>query len=244
MKDSLGDRMKRYEVVSKHRVMPRTPVIIRLDGKAFHTWVKSFTTDSFDETLHDVFVKATMYLCAQIQNATFGFTQSDEISILLNDWKTLTTQQWFNGNISKMTSISASLCTGFFNKLVQQRSYKDGKDLPLALFDSRVFNVPLNDVRNYFLWRIQDMERNSVSMLARVHFSHKEVQGLSTKDMKAKLLTDKGVVWDDMDQWKKDGSIVYRTESNGTRNGFKESFFSSKNVIYSNHFNDALFGEE
>ena len=123
--DSLGDRMKSfYEGQTQINILRRTPVIIRLDGKAFHTFVKSITSEidvslqegPFSQMLHNIMCHTTLALCERIQNVKLAMTHSDEISLLLTDYETLTTDQWFGGNVQKMTSISASIASVAFNQ--------------------------------------------------------------------------------------------------------------------------------
>jgi len=213
-KDSLGDRMKTYESVPKHFLMRRTPVIIRIDGKAFHTFTKRFERP-FSDVMHTLMVHTTEHLVRNIQNAVLGYTQSDEISILLNDWKTLETDQWFNGNVQKMASVSASMATGYFNAAYHE--YCDSNSdsqidfmKETAFFDSRVYNVPHEDVVNYFVWRQQDASRNSVQMLGRAYFSHKQLHAKNNSQIQDILMLEKGVNWNDIETWKKRGTCVQR----------------------------------
>jgi tRNA(His) 5'-end guanylyltransferase len=143
-------------------------------------------------------------LCENIQNAVFGYTQSDEISILLNDWKKFNTSQWFDGKIQKIASVSASMATGFFNKKMALLTDK------MAFFDARVFNLPKEEVVNYFHWRQVDCTRNSIQMLGRYYFSHKELHGISTNDIQNKLFEEKKVNWSQLNDWEKRGSVTLR----------------------------------
>jgi len=154
--DSLGDRMKGYEHVSRSTLTKRMPVVIRIDGKAFHTWTKqlknvddSLNDSPFSVKMNQAMSDTTQKLVSNIQNAVFGYTQSDEISILLNDWKTLTTDQWFGNTIQKMASVSASMATVYFNEACTSTSRRF---FVPAMFDARVFNIPKEEVTNYFVW--------------------------------------------------------------------------------------------
>jgi tRNA(His) 5'-end guanylyltransferase len=214
--DSLGDRMKGYESIPKLFLMKRTPIIIRLDGRAFHSFTKRKTIketlidDPFSDLMNHCMVETTRALCNQIQGVKVGYTQSDEISLLLTDWETTETQQWFDGNIQKIVSLSASIATLVFNKVYAE--YETIEDYPkLPMFDSRVFNLPKEEVVNYFLWRQQDASRNSVNMLAQYHFSHRELQGKKNNEMQDKLILEKGVNWNDIETWKKRGTCVVKT---------------------------------
>ena len=116
-KDSLGDRMKEnYENRAKTYLVRRMPVIIRLDGKAFHTFTRGFDKP-YDEVFHKTMNETLRFLCENIQGCKFGYTQSDEITLLLTDYDTLTTDAWFDNAVQKMCSVSASMATMAFNKL-------------------------------------------------------------------------------------------------------------------------------
>lgn len=213
-KTTLSNRMKGYESASKTKLLRRTPVIIRIDGKAFHTWTKklkhldfSLTESPFSEAMHICMIDTTKALVNEIQNAVIGYTQSDEISILLNDWKNLETDQWFDGNIQKIASVSASIATAYFNRSFEKMFYSD-KEYP-ALFDARVFNLPKEEVTNNFIWRQQDASRNSVQMLARYYFSHKELHKKNNSEIQDMLMKHYNINWNDLDTWKKRGTCVY-----------------------------------
>lgn len=213
-KTTLGDRMKAYEAVSKTKLMNRTPVIIRLDGKAFHTWTKKLhlvdannQPDPFDADMHKMMTYTALHVMNHVQNAVMAYTQSDEISILLNDWKKLNTDQWFGNAVQKMVSISASAATASFNYMATGKGYVDWQG-DLAMFDSRVFNIPKEEVANYFIWRQQDATRNSINMLGQHYFSHKELQGKNVSQVQDMLMLEHQVNWNDLDTWKKRGTCI------------------------------------
>lgn len=202
-KTTLGDRMKTYERITQNKLIPKMPTIIRLDGKAFHTFTKGLQRP-FDLSLHNAMLYGTANIVSQIQGAVFAYTQSDEISILLRDWDKLTTETWFNGTIQKIVSVSASLATAEFNEIFDHPSNSKP-----ALFDSRVFQLPFNEVTNYFIWRQRDAERNSVNMLGQSYFSHKQLQGKNVNQVQDMLMgMDTPVNWNDLDTWKKRGACV------------------------------------
>ena len=181
-KDNLGDRMKKYEKCSQFNLMDKIPVVIRLDGAHFHTFTKGLNTP-FDIEFQDVMRKTMKDLVDNIQNCILGYTQSDEITLVLLDTKTLETQSWFNNNLQKIVSISASLATMFFNKHINELTEERFSNKKfIGYFDSRAFNIPLEDLPNVLIWRSQDAYRNAVSMFALSRFSHKELQYKSTKD--------------------------------------------------------------
>lgn len=207
--DTFGDRMKRYESTSEHYLMRRTPVIIRIDGKAFHTLTAKLK-DRFDPRLHYIMINTMRLLCENIQGAILGYTQSDEISILLRDWDSLHTEAWFDYRQNKIESVAASMATAYFNKLNRESSE------PLfnveAMFDARSFNLPREEIVNYFWWRQSDAERNSIQTYAREFFSHKQVQNKNCKTLVAmideKIQSDQSdqKSWQQIDTWKKRGT--------------------------------------
>lgn len=191
MIDALGDRMKRYEEVSNGRLVQRMPAVIRVDGKAFHTFTRDYKKP-FDDTIRDAMIGAAVGLIKNISGSCFAYTQSDEISVLCIDYKNLNSQGWFDYNIQKMVSVSSSLTTAYFNNILLKSRLEKKLDPSLAVFDARVYNVPREDVDNYFLWRQQDCVRNAISQTARAHYSHKMLDGVNTVE-KIKLLAKAGV---------------------------------------------------
>lgn len=203
-KDSLGDRMKGYEACTQTHIPRRTYSIIRLDGRAFHSYVKKIkATKPFDLELMAKMDLLAKHLCENIQGAQFAYVQSDEISILLTDFDKVDTQAWFGGNVQKQVSIAASMATAYFN------SFNMHGD-PLATFDARVFMVPDPvEVYNCFLWRVRDWERNSIQMLSRSKYSHKELQGKKVTDMH-ELLYKKNTNWAKLPDEIKRGRLITR----------------------------------
>jgi len=210
----IGTRMKRYELTTRDYLIPHMPTIIRLDGKTFHTFTKGMSRP-FDESLHDTMCFAMEQSMEHIiQNCVLGYTQSDEISLLLVDYPNFNTEQWFNGNIQKIVSVSASAVTAYFNQFfseyVAEQCDKVGD---LAFFDSRVYQLPREEVCNYFIWRQQDATRNSIQMLGQSKFSHKELHGVSCDQIQEKLMTEHDINWNDIRTWKKRGTCCYKIDS-------------------------------
>lgn len=181
---SLGNRMKKYENHYRQKVLPRMPCILRLDGKAFHSVTKG-CDKPFDVGFMDAMDSAASAVLNVVQNARMAYVQSDEISILLVDFNTFQSQQWFGGNVQKMVSVSAGAASVAFTEW-------NGINNP-GLFDSRVFTLPKEEVTNYFIWRQQDCIRNAVQMVARAHFSHKECHKKNCDQLQEMLFQKKGV---------------------------------------------------
>jgi tRNA(His) 5'-end guanylyltransferase len=220
MKDPLGDRMKDfYEDRTRYKLARRTNTIIRIDGKAFHTYTKGLQRP-FDQGLMEDMNKTAEYLCQNIQGAKFGYVQSDEISILITDYDDIDTHAWFDANLQKMASIAASLATAEFNRLRLIRKMNTTvatagsilEQFKHAMFDARVFQIPYQEeVINYFLWRQQDATRNSISSVAQSLYSAKELHGKKTSDMQ-EMIFQKGINWNDFTTREKRGSIIRRVE--------------------------------
>ena len=234
-KDALGDRMKEnYENRSKTYLTRRTPCIIRLDGKAWHTFTRGFKRP-FDEILHESMNETVKYLCANIQGCKIGYTQSDEITLVLTDFDTLTTDAWFGYSVQKMCSIAASMATLAFNKYFRElvdnylksdawvNHYweedveKYGNTLKTAvergaLFDTRCFSIPESELVNVVLWRQQDATRNAIQMLGQTHFSHKQLDHKNTDQIQEMLFSQKGINFNDMPTEFKRGVCCVRRE--------------------------------
>ena len=228
--DALGTRMKTfYEQVPKFKLYRRTPVAIRIDGKAFHTFTRGFAKP-FDEVLGNSMIKTMEYLCKNIQGCVFGYTQSDEITLLLIDYQTFETDAWFDYEIQKICSISASMASTAFNKFFGDEvnnwiekyaptsfhdPWEDSKTEKLystyiaacnkgAMFDARCFNIPKEEVTNLVYWRQIDAARNSVQMAARAQFSHAQCDHKNVAQLQEMLFQEKGINWNDYPtRWKR-----------------------------------------
>ena len=219
--DNLGDRMKGYEAASRHVLPGRLPVICRVDGKAFHTYTKGLTKTpgvAYDENLEEVMNVTAQKLCEEIQGAQMAYVQSDEISILIHGYKKFTSQGWFDNKVMKMVSVSAALASATFT-LESPRIWgftDEGEYFPNhkpAYFDSRVFVLPESDVCNYFIWRQQDATRNSVQMLARSLYSHKECNNKNGSQLQ-EMTFSKGRNWNDEPTSFKRGRCIVRKIEN------------------------------
>ena len=226
--DEIGKRMKSYyEQIPNTRLMRRCPVCIRIDGKAFHTFTRGFNRP-FDEALINTMQETMRYLCENIQGCVLGYHQSDEISLILIDYKNLNSAAWFDYEVQKMCSISASMATMAFNKMFEEKCVVNSLVLPntdeskkikdayakaisnCALFDARCFNLPKEEVTNYIYWRQLDATRNSIQMVGQSNFSHKELQGKSCSQIQDMLFENKGINWNDFLTYQKRGSCCIK----------------------------------
>lgn len=201
---NLGDRMKGYERASEVKLARRLPMVIRLDGKAFHSWTrKTGCTRPFDHLLMDMMAGLTKFLCEEISGSVLGYTQSDEISILVRDDQNLDSQPWFDKRIQKVVSLSAALATYWFNA---NNNFENKKP---AFFDARAFILPEQEIRNYFIWCQEDATTNSLSMLAQSLYSHSELQHKKRAELQ-EMCWKKGHNWNELDIAEKRGVCVYK----------------------------------
>ena len=222
--DSLGDRMKSYEDCYRTHLPIRMPVIMRIDGKAFHSYVKGKSPvgkeveKPVDQGLVDCMNETAIELCKEVQGCRLAYVQSDEISLLLTNYQTTDTQSWFDNNLQKMVSISAAVASVTFTQLswkIWGVDYSNEDPYYLtkeAYFDSRAFVIPKEDVVNYFLWRQQDATRNSVQMLARSLYSHKECTDKNNSELQ-EMIFQKGINWNDCPTSQKRGRCIIKQSS-------------------------------
>lgn len=197
----LGDRMKQYEQVTQVRLIRRMPVILRLDGKSFHRFTRGFEKP-FDPVMLTAMQNTMQELCSRVEGCVLGYTQSDEISLVLCGYQQLDTEAWFGNKLQKLCSISASICTSAFQKYFREAASTLGytdylKRADQANFDSRAFNLPMEEVNNYFVWRQRDAIRNSIQATAQAYFSHKQLNGVNCKKALEMLQTEKQVNWNE-----------------------------------------------
>ena len=229
-RSDIANRMKEfYETVPKTKLMRHCPVVVRLDGKSFHSFTRGFNKP-FDELLIKSMQDTMKYLCENIQGVVLGYCQSDEISLILVDYKKLNSSAFFDYEVQKICSITASMATMAFNKYFTQEylGYLHNDDLDWdnekvlklrdtyskvlqsAMFDSRCFNIPKEEVTNYIYWRQLDCIRNSIQMVGQANFSEKELHKKNRNQIKEMLITQKGIDWDDLPAYQEYGSCCVK----------------------------------
>ena len=198
----LGERMKGYETTFRQVLPRRTYTLMRLDGRAFHSYLKD-AEKPFDKGFVKDMDAVADALCREIAGAQFAYTQSDEVSLLITDFQSVHTEPWFGGRADKMISIAASvaattmlICGGRRRDLIPQ-------------FDCRVWSMsdPV-EVANYFVWRQRDAVRNSIQMLAQHYYRPSALRGRSTDELQDILFREKGVNWNNLDPGLKRGRII------------------------------------
>ena len=235
---NIGTRMKTfYEEASKTKLMKRTPVAIRIDGRAFHTFTKDLNKP-FDQTFMTAMQATMIHLCENIQGCVLGYTQSDEITLILIDYQKLNSSAWFDYEVQKLCSISASMATMAFNKYFKEiatTKYERDKNfwsdtIPClehaeklyctyhavfdkAMFDARCFNLPKEKVTNLIYWRQLDATRNSIQSVAQQYFKQSELHRKSCNDIQNMLLTQKDINWNDYSIPEKRGVCCIKDEN-------------------------------
>lgn len=230
MFDELGMRMKGYESRNQYYLQRKIPVAIRIDGRAFHTFTRGFDKP-FDHILMEAMQETMKYLCENVSGCVLGYTQSDEITLILQDYATIDTDAWFGYRTDKLCSIAASMATLAFNKAFERLyleeliywdpeaedtpSYVLAHDLARkrgAMFDARCFNVPKEEVTNLIYWRQLDATRNSIQMVGQANFSHQELMNKSCNMIQDMLHEQKGINWNDFSTAEKRGSCCIKQE--------------------------------
>lgn len=218
--DSLGDRMKGYEQAARVRLPMRMPVILRIDGRAFHTYTRD-CDKPFDAKLMSAMDDVALRLCEEVQGAQIAYVQSDEISILVHNYKRLQSQAWFDNQVQKMVSVAASVAAAMMTAL----SYDVFGGYKLASFDARAFVLPEAEVCNYFVWRQQDATRNSIQMLARSLYSHAECVNKNQAALQ-EMCFAKGYNWNDLPVAMRRGRCVVPIDFNIRTGGHRQDGWS------------------
>lgn len=235
----LANRMKDYEKRNRYYLQRRTPVIVRLDIRAGHTFTRGFKRP-FDDIFMKSMQETARYLCENVMNCKLAYTQSDEITLLLVDYEKLNSESFFDYRVDKLCSITASMATMAFNKFFIEnaedfikgcttdyetqslcgeetikyelcKAYQEAIKKG-AIFDCRVFNIPKEEVTNNFYWRQLDASRNSIQMVGQANFSHKELQKKNCNMIQDMLMTQKGISWNDFPTYQKRGTCVIKEE--------------------------------
>lgn len=228
----IGARMKAYENCYRIYLPKRQAVIVRIDGRAFHSFTKGFNRP-YDALFASCMWNTTKQLCENISGCVFGYTQSDEISLVLVDYKNINTEPWFGNNLQKIVSISASMATYFFKKIFEEAirdeylnwyttgTVNDEKEKllnqhtqaynnKLCVFDARAFIIPREEVSNYIYWRQLDCVRNSIQLAGQAYFSHKQLQNKNCDQIQEMLWQEHQVNWSKYPTWFKNGIAIYK----------------------------------
>ena len=215
--------MKRYEMSSKTCLIRRCPVILRADGRAFHSLTRGMKKP-FDPNMYEPMLASASSMVSSLQGK-FAYFQSDEISILLIDYNTLNQSAMFDYDVQKLCSVGASAATYGFMKIY------DGNKI--VNFDCRAFNVPIEDVNNYFIWRQRDAVRNSIQGYGQKIIGRKKIHGMKNDEVVERMLLEYEFDWHVEAMYPR-GTIVYPNDckldapSFSDDHGFIENFIKPK----------------
>ena len=231
---NLEDKCLYYRSLTDYKLMPNSYVMVCIDGRSFSHLIKNKFQKPFDDSFIEMMNETAKYVCENVQGCKFAYTQSDEVTFVLTDFDTPTTDAFFNYRLCKMQSIIASLATAKFNQLMlsyhlERYSYKhlleDNDDTLYSLndaiqfidnaqlyqFDCRCWTVPtLNDAFAYLLWRQIDCVRNSKQQTAQTFLTHKELMNKNTDAQIQLLLETKNIDWNTFPDSYKYGRFIYK----------------------------------
>ena len=228
---NLEDKCLYYRGLSDYKLLPNSYVLVMLDGRSFSHMVKNKFLKPFDDNFIRMMNETAEYVCKNVQGCKFAFVQSDEISLVLTDFDTPTTDAFFSNRLCKMQSIIASLATAKFNQLMASyhfdKMWDEGyppdlsvddicnkiEELPLYQFDCKCWNVPTyNDVFAWILYRQNDCIKNSKQQTAQTCIPHKELLGKNTDEQIALLKETKGIDWNLFPNDRKYGRFIWKEE--------------------------------
>ena len=198
--------MKEYEKAYDIKLPKRMPIILRIDGRSFHQVLKN-AEKPFDKDVKTFMDSVAVALVDEVGGAVFAYVQSDEVNLLVINYSTLEFEPYFNNELQKIVSVTASIATREFNSMID--TYKNKAKILYGTFDSRAFVLPKEEVCNLFLWRQQDCERNSVQMVARSLYTHKQCENKNNSQLQD-MMFKKGINWNSLPVWQKRGRAVYR----------------------------------
>lgn len=210
---NLKEKCEFYRSLTDYKLMPNSYVLVMVDGHCFSRLIKNKFKKPFDDKFIQMMNETAKYLCEEVQGVKFAYTQSDEISLLITDFETPTTDSYFSFRLCKMQSLIAAAATAKFNQMY----YKlvDGvKDVPLCTFDCKVWTVPnANEAYAWFLYRQNDCIKNSKAQTAQTYIPHKQLVGLTADEMITKLKNEQGIDWYEFENGKKFGRLIKKVET-------------------------------
>lgn len=196
--------MKEYEVYGDLKVPINSKIVLRLDGRSFHSLAKNLNFKKlYDKDFAKLMVKVSKDLFNEFA-PRFIYTFSDEISILLNNIP-------FNGRIEKINSVIASFAASSFTYNLDNQIGK------AVAFDSRIIPITNEDIPKYFKWRQDEAWRNCINAYGiynlKLKYSdevaNKKIKGLKSSDIH-ELLFKEGINLNDVDNWQKRGIAIYK----------------------------------
>ena len=209
MTDTLAQRMREYEDVFRYKLPRRLPLLVRMDGKAFHTLTRNYEKP-WDTDFMSFMDSVALFLCKKVQTVQLAYLQSDELTLLLHNYKKLNSEPWFDNTLQKIVSISAGYASAYFSVRNYQKNPLLGIEEVIEVFDSRAWVLPESEVNNTLLSRQQDATRNAIQMLGQAHFSHNQLQNKSCAQIQEMLWQEHGINFNDLEPYYKRGRCVVR----------------------------------
>lgn len=243
--NTLEEKCRYYQSLTDYRLIPNSYVLIHCDGRSFSKLIKNNFEKPFDKKFISFMNETAKFLCENVCGCKLSYVQSDEITLVLTDFDDIKTDSFFGYRLSKITSITASMATAKFNRLLVEDmlntpcSINDMKsilnDVPLINFDCKAWNVPtFNDVKAWIIYRQNDCVRNSILQTAHCFFNQKELNGLKTNDVVEKLIKEKNIKWEYFPDNIKYGRFIIKNDKWEIINGFH----ITKNIENFNHILD------
>lgn len=196
--EALGDKHKKYEGMNQQYFMPMLPIMVRLDGKAFHTFTKGLARPYDARMSHCMAVAAKAVL--EITQGLIAYTQSDEITVIIPAQENM----FYGGRRDKINSVLAAAASVAFNKAIAihipEKAHLD------PVFDCRSWQYPTDDLCvESLLWRETDATRNSLTMACSAVYKQHELQHKGFVDQH-NMLHEKGINWNNYPNFFKRGS--------------------------------------
>lgn len=209
MTNTLAERMREYEDVFRYKLPRRLPLLIRLDGKAFHTLTRNYEKP-WDTDFMSFMDSVALFLCKKVQTVQLAYLQSDELTLLLHNYKKLNSEPWFDNTLQKIVSISAGYASAYFSVRNYQKNPLLDIEEVIEVFDSRAWVLPESEVNNILLSRQQDATRNAIQMLGQAHFSHNQLQNKSCSQIQELLWQEHKINFNEFEPYYKRGRCVVR----------------------------------
>ena len=228
-REPLGSRMKRYEESTNFKIIPRTPIMLRIDGKAFSNLTKKLKLKKpYDIDFSTWMAETAVAIANEIQGCMLGYTQSDEMTFIIRTDQSDNTTPWFDNRVQKIVSVAASVASASFNEFVPYLKSESGclvfengraKKAVKAIFDCRVWPMPsMTEVFNNFIWRQRDCVKNSISSAC--YYEVGEALGKKTarklmhrktqSEQQEILFQETGINWSTYPEEFKNGIVIFR----------------------------------
>lgn len=197
---TLAERMKKFEDISRYKVSPKQPVMIRLSARGFSKFRSQNGLTKFDSRISNMFMKTMLQVGEAINQIEYGYHYSDEVIFFLKDYKTKKQEQYFNGNIQNINSLITSKFTYLFNKN-SEWIYPVENPIPVE-FTCKVFTLPMYEVANYFINHQRESIKFIVNEIAKDLFTQEELFHKGTPEKIEMIQSRDGLNYTTVPYWK------------------------------------------